>query len=46
MGSLGIRSLTKKEQRKLRDNFLREKNCLLPGIGDLGSSESEQEDEN
>ena len=43
IGSMGIRTFTKAEQRQLRDRFLREKGQLLPGVGDLGSSESEPE---
>ena len=40
---MGIRSFTKKEQRQLRDKFLRENGHALRGIGDLGSSESEED---
>ena len=44
IGSMGIATFTKDEQRQLRDRFLREHGHALPGIGDLGSSESEQEE--
>ena len=41
VGSMGIATYTRDEQRQLRDKFLHENGHSLPGIGDLGSSESE-----